>query len=193
MSINLKKGNSLNLTKTEPALTRVQVGLGWELPASVPPLDLDVSAFVCRLNERQEPKLLSEQHFVFYNNKATPNGAVVHSGDNRSGAGDGDDETLVLDLAKLEPEVREISFVVTIHEAAERKQHFGMLKDAYIRVYNEQTGKVLCTYDLDEAFGRETAVQMGSLVRNAEGQWEFRAVGAGYALDLGTFVSGYLN
>ncbi|AKJ30188.1 TerD family protein [Caldimonas brevitalea] len=193
MTINLKKGGSLNLTKAEPALTRVRVGLGWELPQTTPPLDLDVSAFVCRLNAQQEPKLLSEQHFVFYNNKATPNGAVVHSGDNRTGAGEGDDENMVIDLPKLEPEVREISFVVTLHEAAERRQHFGMLKDAYIRIYNEQTGKVLCTYDLDEQFSRETAVQMGSVVRTGDGQWEFRAVGAGYTLDLGTFVSGYLG
>ncbi len=193
MSINLTKGGSLNLSKAEPALAQVRVGLGWELPSQLPPLDLDVSAFVCRLNAQQEPKLLSEQHFVFYNNKATPNGAVQHSGDNRTGAGEGDDESLVVALGQLEPEVREISFVVTIHEAAERRQHFGQLKEAYIRIYNEQTGKVLCAYDLDEQFGRETAVQMGSLVRNAEGQWEFRAVGAGYTLDLGAFVNGYLG
>lgn len=192
MSINLSKGGSLNLSKAEPALSQVRVGLGWELPDRQPPLDLDVSAFVCRLDAQQQPKLLSEQHFVFYNNAATPNGAVRHSGDNRTGAGDGDDESLLVELPQLESEVREISFVVTIHEAAQRQQHFGLLKDAYIRVYNEQTGKVLCTYDLDAQFGRETAVQMGSLVRNAEGQWEFRAVGAGYTLDLGTFVNGYL-
>lgn len=193
MAINLTKGSSFNLTKAEPSLTQVRVGLGWEVPATQPPLDLDVSAFVCRLNANNEPKLLSEKHFVFYNNTATPNGAVKHSGDNRTGLGDGDDESLILNLPLMEATVQEISFVVTIHEASERRQHFGMLKDAYVRVYNEATGKVLCEYDLDEVFGKETAVQMGSVVRNAAGEWEFRAVGAGYVLGLGDFINGYMG
>ncbi|WKB50681.1 TerD family protein [Eleftheria terrae] len=193
MSISLKKGASLNLSKAEPALQRVRVGLGWEMPDNIPPLDLDVSAFVCRLDGRNEPKLLSEQHFVFYNNLATPNGSVRHSGDQRTGDAEGDDETLLVELSKLEDAVSEISFVVTIHEAAERGQHFGLLRDAYIRVYNADTGKVLCLYDLDAQFGRETAVQMGSLVRSGDRHWEFRAVGAGYTLDLGAFVEGYLG
>lgn len=192
MAINLQKGASINLTKQEPSLRRIRVGLGWELPSSTPPLDLDVSAFVCRLNAQNEPKLLSESHFIFYNNKATPNGSVQHSGDNRTGAGDGDDETLYVNLPTLEADVREVSFVVTIHDAVERRQHFGLLRSAYIRLYNEDTGAMLCEYDLDAEFGSETALQIGSIIRNAAGQFEFHAIGAGYTLDLGTFVQGYL-
>jgi tellurium resistance protein TerD len=192
MAINLQKGNSINLNKQEPSLRRVRVGLGWELPASTPPLDLDVSAFVCRLNAQNEPKLVSESHFIFYNNKSTPNGSVQHSGDNRTGAGEGDDETLQVDLQSLEADVREISFVVTVHDAAERRQHFGLLRSAYIRLYNEDTGAVICEYDLDAEFSSETALQIGSIIRNTAGQFEFHAIGAGYNLDLGTFVQGYL-
>jgi tellurium resistance protein TerD len=192
MAINLQKGASINLNKQDPSLRRVRVGLGWELPTSIPPLDLDVSAFVCRLNAQNEPKLVSEQHFVFYNNKSTPNGAVAHSGDNRTGMGDGDDETLQVDLTRLEADVREISFVVTIHEAAARRQSFGLLRSAYIRLYNEDTNTLLCEYDLDAEFGSETALQIGSIICNATGQFEFHAIGAGYNLDLGDFVQGYL-
>lgn len=192
MAINLEKGGSINLSKQDAGLRRIRVGLGWEVPTSVPPLDLDVSAFVCRLNAQNEPKLVSEQHFVFYNNKSTPNSAVAHSGDNRTGVGDGDDETLQVDLSRLEADVREISFVVTIHDAIARRQSFGLLRSAYIRLYNEETGAVVCEYDLDAEFGSETALQIGSIIRNASGQFEFHAIGAGYNLDLGAFVQGYL-
>lgn len=192
MAINLTKGSSINLNKQAPSLRRVRVGLGWEVASTQPAVDLDVSAFVCKLTTQNEPKLLSEQHFVFFNNPKTPNGSVTHSGDNRTGAASGDDETLMVDLLRLEPEIREISFVVTIHEAASRNHSFGLLREAYIKLYNDETGELLCQYDLDAEFSNETALQVGSIIRNTQGEFEFHAIGAGYNLDLGTFLQGYL-
>ena len=191
MAINVVKGDRFDLGKNSPGLKRVRVGLGWEIPSSIPPLDLDASVFVCRLNAANEPKLLSDEHLVFYNNLSTPNGSVKHSGDNRTGAGDGDDETIIVDLSLLEADVRELSFVVTIHEAAAKRQSFGLLREAYIRLYDDVTGTLLCEYDLDAEFSSETALQVGSIVRNASG-FEFHAIGAGYNLDLGAFIQGYI-
>lgn len=192
MAINLTKGSNINLNKQTPSLRRVRVGLGWEVANTTPALDLDVSAFVCKLTDQNEPKLLSEQHFVFFNNLKTPNGSVVHSGDNRSGTASGDDETLQVDLLQLEPEIREISFVVTVHDAAARNHNFGLLREAYIRLYNDETGELLCQYDLDAEFSSETALQVGSIIRNSQGDFEFHAIGAGYNLELGAFLQGYL-
>ena len=192
MAINLSKGSQINLNKQTPSLRRVRVGLGWEVANTTPALDLDVSAFVCKLTAQNEPKLLSEQHFVFFNNLKTPNGSVIHSGDQRSGAAGGDDETLMVDLLRLEPEIREISFVVTIHDAASRNHSFGLLREAYIKLYNDETGELLCQYDLDAEFSSETALQVGSIIRNAQGEFEFHAIGAGYNLELGAFLQGYL-
>jgi len=184
--INLNKGEGINLSKASPGLSKVRVGLGWEAS----PLDLDASVFVCKLNAANEPKLVSDEHFIFYNNKSTPNGSVVHSGDNRTGAGEGDDETIRIDLSKLEPEVAEISIIVTIHQAIERGHNFGELQSAYVRLYDDVTGAAIAEYDLDANFGKETGVQFGSLVK-VNGAWEFKAVGAGYVLGLGDFVAGY--
>ena len=184
--VNLSKGEGVNLNKVAPGLTKVRIGLGWEAS----PLDLDASVFVCKLNSANEPKLLSDNHFVFYNNKSTPNGSVVHSGDNRTGAGDGDDETILVDLSKLESEVAEISIIVTIHQAIQRGHTFGQLSSAYVRIYDDVTGTPIAEYDLDANYGKETAVQFGSLVKT-NGTWEFKAVGAGYTLDLGDFYAGY--
>ena len=188
MSINLSKGSSVNLTKSVPGLNRVRVGLGWE-KVNPAPFDLDASAFVCSVASGN-PKLLSDEHFVFFNNKSTPNGSVKHSGDNLTGDGDGDDETIIVNLTTLESNVDEISFIVTIHDAVARGQSFGKLRDSYIKVYNDETGVLLCEYDLDASFSSETAVQFGSLIKT-NGQWEFKAVGAGYNLSLGDFVAGY--
>lgn len=184
--INLDKGQGISLDKVSPGLTKVRIGLGWEAS----PLDLDASVFVCKLNAANEPKLVSDEHFVFYNNKSTPNGSVVHSGDNRTGDGDGDDETIRVDLSKLESEVAEISIIVTIHQALERGHTFGKLQSAYVRLYDDVTGKALAEYDLDASFNKETACQFGSLIKGTSG-WEFKAVGAGYQLGLGDFVAGY--
>ncbi|QNM98178.1 TerD family protein [Chitinimonas koreensis] len=192
MAIQLSKGQGINLSKSAPSLKRVRVGLGWDAPAlyNGQPFDLDVSAFVCRLNAAGEPKLISDSHLVFYNNLATPNGAVAHSGDNRTGAGEGDDETLRVDLGKIDADAAEISFVVTLHEAVERRQSLGQISNAFIHLYDDATGALIAGYALDTTFSNETAVQFGSLFRK-DGEWHFKAVGAGYRLSLGDFVAGY--
>ncbi|MFO1391963.1 MAG: TerD family protein [Agitococcus sp.] len=189
MAINLKKGESINLSKREPNLRKIKVGLGWDKKAdSGADFDLDVSVFVCRLNESREPKLLSDEYFVFYNNKVSPDGAVTHSGDNRTGDAAGDDESILVDLSKINAQAQEISFVVTIHEAEARHQSFGQIQNAYIRLYDND--KVVADYDLDEMFSNETAVQFGSFFK-LDNEWLFKAVGAGYRLNLGDFVEGY--
>ncbi|QDQ29022.1 TerD family protein [Chitinimonas arctica] len=192
MAISLSKGQGINLAKSAPALKRVRVGLGWDTPELVNghPFDLDVSAFVCGLNGAGEPKLLSDEHLVFYNNLKTPNGSVAHTGDNRTGKGNGDDEVLTVDFGLLEGTAMEISFVVTLHEAPERRQNFGLVRNAFIRLYDDVTGALVAGYDLDATFASETAVQFGSLYRK-DGEWHFKAVGAGYRLTLGDFVAGY--
>lgn len=189
MAINLKKGESINLSKREPNLRKIRVGLGWDKKAgSGADFDLDVSVFVCQLNSTREPKLLSDDYFVFYNNKVSPDGAVSHSGDNRSGDATGDDENVMVDLSKINPQAQEVSFVVTIHDADTRNQNFGQIQNAYIRLYDND--KVVADYDLDEMFSNETAVQFGSFFK-LDGEWLFKAVGAGYRLNLGDFVDGY--
>ncbi len=191
MAINLTKGQGINLAKSAPGLSRIRMGLGWDRRSGGgADFDIDCSVFVCKLNPAGEPKLISDSHFVFYNNLSTPNGAVVHKGDNRSGAGEGDDESVLVDLGKIEAEAAEISFIVTIHEGAERNQNFGQIENAYIKLYDDISGAEVAGYDLDATFSSETAVQFGSLYKK-DGQWNFKAVGAGYRLTLGDFVAGY--
>lgn len=191
-AINLKKGEGINLTKTKPSLTNIRVGLGWN-EGNIN-IDLDASVFACTTNHRNEPKLLTERHFVFYNNLATPNGSIVHSGDDRSG-GDGDEngdcETIRIMLDKIEKEVNELSFFVTIHEGIEKRQHFGQLSNSYIRIYDDNTNDTICEYKLDGQFDRITSIQFGSVIRDING-WSFKAVGAGYKLGLGDIVNQYL-
>lgn len=188
--IELKDGGRINLQKTEPGLTRVRVGLGWKPNAfDGQSFDLDASAFLCK-HEAGDPKLISGKHFVFYNQKTSPDGAVVHAGDCRNGAKDGDDETITVDLTKIEAGVAEISFVVTIHEAAARKQNFGKVQGSYIKLYNDETGAELAKFDLGEDFSDQTSMQFGSLYL-MDGQWRFKAVAAGYKNGLEQFFSVY--
>lgn len=192
MTIQLRKGARINLSKSAPSLKIVRVGLGWDANHHQgSAYDLDASVFICRHNAKGEPKLLSEEHFVFYNNRSSPNAAVVHSGDNQTGDGDGDDEVITLDLRKIDREAVELSFIVTIHEARERQQSFGEIHNAYIRLYDDISDQIVAEYRLDQMFAQETAVQFGSLLRE-DGQWTFKAVGAGYQLTLGDFVDAYL-
>lgn len=191
MAINLTKGQGINLTKTAPSLTRIRMGLGWDRKTSGgSEFDIDCSVFICGLNQVGEPKLISDSHFIFYNNLKSPNGAVEHKGDNRTGAGDGDDESVLVDLGLIDASAAEVSFIVTIHEGAERGQNFGQIHNAYIKLYDDVTGAEVAGYDLDATFSSETAVQFGSLYKK-EGHWHFKAVGAGYRLSLGDFVAGY--
>lgn len=190
--INLKKGENINLTKTAPGLTRIRIGLGWDLNKfnTGGQYDLDVSAFVCKL-VNDAPKLISENHLVFYNNKSTPEGSVIHGGDNRTGAGDGDDEVIFIDLSKLLAETADISIIVTIYEAIERAQNFGQVSRAYVKLYNDETDEVLAQYNLSDDFSRETALQFASIYRDSNGEFRFKAIGAGYEAGLDAFVAEY--
>jgi tellurium resistance protein TerD len=185
MSINLTKGDGINLTKEVPGLTKVRVGLGWTPPENV---DLDVSMFGLTAASGS-PKLVSEDYFIFFNNKQTSDGSVKHLGDNRTGAGDGDDETIAVDLTKVNADVQELSFIVTIYSPS--GYNFGKVKDAYIRIVNDVTGVEMAKYDLDAQFTDESAVQFGSMFRNPKGEWEFKAIGAGFVAKLEDFVAQY--
>ncbi len=189
MAINLKKGQGINLSKAAPRLRVVRVGIGWDITRVLGQCDLDVCAFVLK-SVGDVPVCLSDGHFVFFNNLQSPEGFVTHTGDNRTGAGEGDDETLKIDLAVAPADAVEVSFIVTMHEALARRQHFGMVQNAYLKVYNDETGEALAEYDLDEEFAGQTAVQIGSLSRSGN-EWQFQAVGAGYQRDLLDFVRGY--
>lgn len=193
MGINLTKGGNINLSKTNPGLRRVRMGLGWDTNRydTGGEFDLDASVFVCKNNASGQPKLISDSHFVFYNNKSDPEGGVTHTGDNRTGAGDGDDESIIVDLSKINGETQEVSFIVTIHDADTRRQNFGQVSNSYIAVYNDETGEELAKYRLEDDFATMTAVQFGSLYKRDGGEWVFKAVGAGFEKGLGDFVGLY--
>ena len=188
MAVNLVKSEKINLSKAAPGLAVVRAGLGWAPGAG---FDLDVSVFGLT-SAAGSPKLVGEEWLVYFNNKSSPGNAIVHSGDNLTGDGDGDDETIKVDLAALAhaPAVDEISIIVNIYDAVARNQHFGDVKDAYIKIYNDKNGEVLAEYKLTENFTSETAVQVGSFFKNGA-EWEFQAVGAGFNKDLGDFVAIY--
>jgi tellurium resistance protein TerD len=188
MSTTLETGHRINLEKTSPGLKRVRIGLGWKVNAiEGQAFDLDASIFLCKRDIADNPILISNAHFVYYNQTTSPDGAVVHSGDNRTGNKDGDDEVITVDLARVDAGVVEMPIVVTIHEAEARRQTFGRVNDAYVKVYNDETGQVLAQYKLDEDYADKTALQFGSLYRK-DGEWRFQAVGAGFKLNLAAFV-----
>ncbi len=197
MAISLAKGSRINLQKEVPALTKVRIGLGWKPQEfdNAADFDLDVTAFGLKITADGTPRLAGRatdpDFMVFYGNLQSIDGAITHTGDNKTGDGDGDDETITVDLSKLSKEVDEISFIVTIHEATERGQNFGQVPKSWIAVYDDATGKEIGRYDLGEDFSNETAFQMGSMYRREDGQWGFKAVGAGYNLGLKAFVEGY--
>lgn len=174
-SINLQKGSKVNLTKDHPGETKYAIGLGWDANTNVgADFDLDVSAFVLGSNQKR----LTDKHFVFFNNLQSPNGGLVHTGDNLTGSGDGDDETLNVDFSKLEPTAEEIVFVVTIYEAQTRAQNFGQVRNAFIRIYNPDSKEEYMRYDLGEDFSLETGVEFGRLYKK-DGEWKFNATGVG--------------
>ncbi|MBQ7593447.1 MAG: TerD family protein [Synergistaceae bacterium] len=175
--ISLFKGQKVDLTKNNPGLSKVLIGLGWDVNKydGQSPFDLDAAAFLLGANG----KVASDADFVFYNNKTHSSGSVIHLGDNRTGAGEGDDEQITIDLAKVPATVEKISFTVTIHDAEARKQNFGQVSNAFIRVADEEKGENLIRYDLGEDFSIETAVVVAELYRNA-GEWKFNAIGSGF-------------
>ena len=180
MSVTLSKGGNVSLSKEAPGLTAVTVGLGWDVRStSGADYDLDASALLCGANG----KVLSDDNFVFFNNLKSPDGSVVHLGDNLTGGGDGDDEQINVNLAAVPATVDKIVFPVSIYEAEARSQSFGQVRNAFIRVVNQASGAELARYDLTEDASTETAMLFGELYRSGA-EWKFRAIGQGYASGL---------
>ncbi|KJD43780.1 TerD family protein [Paenibacillus terrae] len=179
MAISLSKGQKVDLTKTNPDLANVIVGLGWDTNKYDGGQDFDLDASVFCLNN--EGKVINpERDFVFYNNPKNENGSVVHTGDNLTGDGDGDDETITIDLANVPAHTHKVAFTITIHDANERNQNFGQVSNAYVRVLNAANNEELIKFDLGEDFSVETAVIGGELYRNGD-EWKFNAIGSGYS------------
>ena len=180
MGVSLAKGGNVSLSKEAPGLTAVLVGLGWDVRTTTgADYDLDASALL--LNDTG--KVVSDRHFVFYNNLTSPDGSVEHTGDNLTGEGDGDDESIKVDLSAVLADIGRIVFPVSIHDADNRGQSFGQVRNAFIRVVNQSGGAELARYDLSEDAATETAMIFGELYRHGA-EWKFRAVGQGYASGL---------
>ena len=177
MSIALSKGGNISLSKTDPSLNQVLVGLGWDArPTDGADFDLDASAFM--IND--DGKVRSDSDFIFYNQMRSVCGSVEHTGDNQTGAGEGDDEALIVLLEKVPADIQRIIFTVTIHEAEQRKQNFGQVSHAFVRIVNKESGQEVTRYDLSEDASIETAMIFGEIYRH-NSEWKFRAVGQGYA------------
>ncbi|HEV7204557.1 MAG TPA: TerD family protein [Jatrophihabitans sp.] len=180
MSVSLAKGGNVSLTKEAPGMTDVLVGLGWDARTTTgTDFDLDASAIMLD----STGKVLSDQHFIFFNNTASPDGAVQHTGDNLTGEGDGDDESIKVNLTKMPAEVQKIVFPVSIYEGQSRGQGFGQVRNAFIRIVDQSGGTEIARYDLTEDASTETAMLFGELYRNGA-EWKFRAVGQGYSSGL---------
>ena len=175
--ISLAKGQKTDLTKGRPGLSKLMVGLGWDINKYdwQADFDLDAAAFLLGANG----KVHSDSDFVFYNAPKHSSNSVQHMGDNRTGAGEGDDEIIRIDLAKVPAGVEKIDFTVTIHEAEERRQNFGQVSNAFIRIVDDSNGEELIRYDLTEDFSVETALVVGELYRHS-GEWKFSAIGSGF-------------
>lgn len=188
MPVSLQKGQKVSLTKGNPGLKKVVVGLGWDVNAfdTGGDFDLDTAAFLLT----DAGKVSSSDDFVFYGNLNHKSGSVAHMGDNLTGAGDGDDEQIKIDLSLVPPTVTRIAFTCTIYEAEKRHQNFGQVSNAFIRIYNEENGEELLRYDLGEDFSIETAVVFGEVYRNGE-EWKFNAIGSGYQGGLAALCANY--
>jgi tellurium resistance protein TerD len=187
MAITLQKGGNLSLSKTDPTLKNMLIGLGWD-PRTTDgaEFDLDASAFILTA----QGKVRSDADFIYYNQLRSAEGAVEHTGDNLTGAGDGDDEVIKVDLSKIPAGVEKIAITVTIHDAVARKQNFGQVANAFIRVVNESSGTEIVRYDLAEDYSTETAMVFGELYSH-NGEWKFRAVGQGYEGGLAALCNQY--
>jgi tellurium resistance protein TerD len=182
MAINLQKGQRENLKA--PIFT---IGLGWDTNSSTSGRDFDLDASVFMLGENK--KLVADEYFIFYNNLTSPDGALIHTGDNLTGEGDGDDESINVDLSLVNPAVNELCIVVTIHEADTRRQNFGQVKNSFVRIV-DKNGNDIMKYELEEDFSIETAVEFGRIYRR-NGEWKFEAVGVGTRGGLQDFVNKY--
>ncbi|MTH55203.1 chemical-damaging agent resistance protein C [Bacillus mangrovi] len=188
MAISLSKGQKVDLTKSNPGLTNIVVGLGWDVNKYDGGQDFDLDSSVFLLNA--DGKCASEQDFVFYNNTKGANGAVEHTGDNRTGEGEGDDEQVKVNLTGVPESIQKIAFTITIHDAENRSQNFGQVSNSYVRILSESNGEELIRYDLGEDFSIETAVVVGELYRHGA-EWKFSAIGSGYQGGLASLVSDY--
>ena len=178
MAVSLAKGQKVDLTKSNPGLTKILVGLGWDTNKydGGAEFDLDTAAFLLL----DSGKVGSDKDFIFYGNQKHESGCIEHSGDNKTGAGDGDDEVIKVDLSIIPESVSKVNFTVTIHEAETRKQNFGQVSNAYIRILNESDGSELIRYDLGEDYSTETAIVAAELYRHGT-EWKFNAIGSGFS------------
>ena len=177
MPVNLQKGQKVSLTKDNPGLNNVVVGIGWDINRfdTGGDFDLDSAAFMLT----DAGRVSNQDDFIFFGNLTHPSGSVRHLGDNLTGAGDGDDEQIRIELSKVPANISRIAFTVTIYDAEQRRQNFGQVSNAFVRIFDENTGEELLRYDLGEDFSIETAVVFGELYKNAD-EWKFNAIGSGY-------------
>jgi tellurium resistance protein TerD len=180
MSVSLSKGGNVSLSKEAPGLTAVSVGLGWDARTTTgADFDLDASALMLGTSG----KIMSDQHFIFFNNLTSPDGSVQHTGDNLTGEGEGDDEVINVNLANVPQDCDKVVFTVSIYDADSRSQSFGQVRNVYIRVVNQADSREITRYDLTEEASSETAMIFGELYRSSN-EWKFRAVGQGYSSGL---------
>ena len=187
MSINLSKGQRIDLTKGRPSLNKILIGLGWDIKKYEGEADFDLDASAFMLNSNGKSK---EADFIFYGNRTHQSGSVQHHGDNRTGEGDGDDEVIEIQLNKIPADIDSIDIVVTIYDAKQRLQNFGMVTNAYIRLVDVDTEEELMRYDLTEDYSVETALVFAKLYRH-NGEWKFNAIGSGYKCGLVDLCSKY--
>lgn len=190
MAINLSKGERISLEKVAPGLVEIFIGLGWDINATDTGADFDIDASIFLLDSND--KLISDQHFIFYNNPKSPDPeqSIQQRGDNRTGAGEGDDEVVDVNLKTIPPEIVKMALTVTIHEADKRHQNFGQVSNAFVRIVNCADEQEIIRYDLTEDFSVETALIMAELYRK-DGEWRMNAVGAGYEGGLPALVERY--
>lgn len=187
MAVSLSKGGNVNLSKEAPGLSKIVVGLGWDARVTDgSAFDLDASCFLLKA----DGKVRGDSDFCFYNNKSAGEGAVIHQGDNLTGEGEGDDECVKVELGKVPADVDKVVFGVTIHEAEQRRQNFGQVSKAYIRIVNEENGSEIARYDLSEDASVETAMIFGEIYRSGS-DWKFKAVGQGFAGGLGPLAASF--
>lgn len=187
MAISLIKGGNVNLSKEAPGMTKMLVGLGWDVRATDgADFDLDGSAFLLNVSG----KVRSDADFIFYNQPKSTDGSVAHSGDNRTGEGDGDDESIVVDLDKVPADIEKIAICVTIHDAEARKQNFGQVSGAYVRCVDAATNVEVARFDLSEDYSVEGALTFGDIYRH-NGEWKFKAIGQGFKGGLGPLAGSY--
>lgn len=185
MAVSLVKGGNVSLTKEAPGMTKIVVGLGWDARVTDgAAFDLDASVFMVG----DDGKVLNDKSFIFFNNTTSPDGAVTHQGDNRTGAGEGDDEQVKITLTGVTPEAKKLVFAVTIYDAESRKQNFGMVSNSFMRVVNEDNSTEIARFDLSEDASTETAMIFGELYRHND-EWKFKAIGQGFAGGLSALAS----